>query len=174
MALSFAQAALSRLCPMALGFSDGCRSRRSGRGASSFRPVADVDLADDPFRLGPGEIDRQEPVGQIRAQHLHAVGKKEGALELTSGNAAVKEVPGLVFGLPAADHELAFLQGDLKLVLGEAGDRKSDAEPFRIALRTGQTLDVVGGYPSPAALATRSSACSISSKPRRNGCPNGD
>jgi hypothetical protein len=43
----------------------------------------DVDLADDPFRLGPDEIDRQQTVGQVRAHDLHAIDKEEGALELT-------------------------------------------------------------------------------------------
>ena len=59
---------------------------------------ADVDLADDPLRLGPDEIDRQKTIGQIRAHDLHAVGKEEGALELTGGDAAMQEVPCLVVG----------------------------------------------------------------------------
>src|SRR5919107_5640512 len=89
----------------------------------------DVDLADDPLRLGPDQIDRQQSVGQVRAHDLHAVDKKEGALKLTGGNAAMEEVPCLVVGLTSPDDELALFQGHLELVLGESSDSQGDAQP---------------------------------------------
>src|SRR5512137_598972 len=128
------------------------RRRRPSRGkgdtspASAHRLVArdNVDLLDDPLRLRPDEIDREQPVHQIGAEHLHAVGKKKGALELAGGDAAMEEMPLAVLYLPAPDDELIFLERDIELVAGEAGDRQGDAQPLRFALRTRQALDIVG------------------------------
>jgi hypothetical protein len=47
--------------------------------------------------------------------------------------------------LPPADHQLAFLDGYIELVAGEAGDGESDTQPFRVLPVTGQPFDVVGG-----------------------------
>src|SRR5215469_6047112 len=56
----------------------------------------DRDCLNDPFRLGPGKIDRQQPVLQIRAQHLHAFRKHKGALEMARRNAAMDILPSLL------------------------------------------------------------------------------
>ena len=77
------------------------------------------------------EVDRQQPVLQIRPQHLHAVRQHEGALELARRDAAVEILPGLLVLLPTADDELAFLDGDVELVAGEPRNRQRDAQPFR-------------------------------------------
>src|SRR5215218_11185093 len=111
---------------------------------SDLVPRGDVDLPDDPLRLGTGEIDRQQPVGQVGAQNLHAFGEQEGALELPRGNAAMQVLPRLVIALAAADDELAFLERDLELVPGEPRDRERDPQPFRLALGAGDALDIVG------------------------------
>jgi len=108
-----------------------------------------VDFTDDPLRLGPDEIDRQKTVGQVRAHHLHAVDKEEGALELTRSDTAMKEVPCLVVGLAAPDDELALLQGHLELVPGESGNGQGDAEAFRGVLGASQALDIVGRITVP-------------------------
>src|SRR5829696_3001920 len=113
---------------------------------------ADVDLADDPLRLGPGQIDRQKPVGQIRAHDLHAIDKKEAALKLTGGYAAMEEVPCLVVGLTSPDDELALFQGHLQLIPGETGNGQGDAEALGGAVRASQTLDVVGRITVPGRL----------------------
>ena len=34
----------------------------------------DSDCLNDPLRFGPAEVDRQQPILQIRTQHLHAFG----------------------------------------------------------------------------------------------------
>jgi hypothetical protein len=104
----------------------------------------DIDLADDPVRLGPGEIDGQKSVGQVSSQHLHAFGEEKRALELSGGNAAMQEVPGLVFSLPAPDDELVFLQRHLELLPGETGNGKGDAETLGILRSPRHTLDIVG------------------------------
>ena len=74
---------------MALSLSRAARGQR-------LVPRRDVDLADDPLRLGPGEIDRQQSVRQVGAQNLHAFGEQEGALELPRGDAAMQVLPRLV------------------------------------------------------------------------------
>ena len=51
--------------------------------------VMAIDL-DDALGLRPHQVDRQQPVLQVRVQHLHAVGQHEGALELARGDAAME------------------------------------------------------------------------------------
>src|SRR5215831_9616099 len=104
----------------------------------------DSDCLNDPLRLRPGEIDRQQPVLQIRTQYLHPLRQHEGALEVARGNAAMDVLPGLVVLLPPADHELVFLNCYIELVAGEAGDRQRDAQPFGLAIRPFAPLDIVG------------------------------
>src|SRR3954468_20090314 len=108
--------------------------------AKSLRLVGrhNVDLSDDPVRLRPGEIDRKQSIGQISAQNLHAVGKEKGTLELTGGDAAMQEVPGLVIDLAPPDNELFFFQGHLKLIPGESCHRESDAQTFGEISRSSQ------------------------------------
>src|SRR5262249_2798402 len=57
------------------------------------------------------EIDRQQAILQVGAQHLHSVGEHEGPLELSRCDAAIEILPGLVVLLPPADDELALLDG---------------------------------------------------------------
>ena len=90
----------------------------------------DPDALDDPFRRRPGEIDREQSVLQVRAQHLHSVREHEGALELARRDAAVEILPGLVVLLPSANDELALLDRDVELIAREAGDRQRDAQAF--------------------------------------------
>src|SRR5215471_19093268 len=61
----------------------------------------DSDCLNDPLRFRPGQIDRQQPVLQIRAQHLHPFRQHESALEVSRGDAAVDVLPGFVFLLAA-------------------------------------------------------------------------
>src|SRR5205823_480754 len=68
--------------------------------------VRDADRFHDPFRLWPGEIDRQQPVLEVGAQNLHSFREHEGALELARRDAAVEKVLGLFLLLAPADEEL--------------------------------------------------------------------
>src|SRR5215470_11152154 len=79
----------------------------------------DSNCLNDPLRLRPGEIDGQQPVLQIRAQHVHALRKHEGALEVARRDAAVDVLPGLVVLLATSDHELVFLNRYIELVTGK-------------------------------------------------------
>src|SRR5579864_3681452 len=88
----------------------------------------DSDCLNDPLRLRPGQIDRQQPVFQVRAQHLHPLRQHEGALEVARGDAAMDVLPGLVVLLATADHELVFLNGYIELVAGEPRHRQRDAQ----------------------------------------------
>ncbi len=106
--------------------------------------IADADRPHDPFRLRPGEIDGQQPVLQVRAEHLHAFRQHEGALELACGDAAMEVLAGLVVLLPTADDELVFLDRHIELIAGEACDRQRYPQPLRLAVVTGDPLDVVG------------------------------
>jgi len=54
--------------------------------------IGDVDRLDDPLRFRPHEIDQQQPVLQVRAQHFHPFGQHERALELTRSDAAIEIV----------------------------------------------------------------------------------
>ena len=94
--------------------------------------------------MRPHQIDRQQPVFQIGAQHLHAVRQHEGALELARGDAAVEILAALVVLLPSADQQLTFLDADVELIAGEAGDGKRDAQPLRVLSIARQPFDVVG------------------------------
>src|ERR1700733_14026801 len=106
--------------------------------------LIDSNCLNDPFRFRPGEIDRQQPVFQVRAQHQHPLRQHEGALEVARGDAAVDVLPGLVVLLAAADDELVFLNGYIELVAGEAGHRQRYPQPFGLAVVTVAALDVVG------------------------------
>src|SRR5471032_557990 len=106
--------------------------------------LIDSNCLNDLFRLRPGQVDRQQPVFQIRTQHLHPLRQHEGALEVARRDAAVDVLPGLVVLLAAADDELVFLNGYIELVAGEAGYRQRDPQPFRLAVVTVAALDVVG------------------------------
>src|SRR5215475_1533050 len=104
----------------------------------------DSDCLNDLLRFGPGKIDRQQPVLQIRAQHLHPLRQHEGALEVARGDAAMDVLPGLVVLLATPDHELVFLNGYIELIAGEARYRQRDSQPLGLAVRTVTPLDVVG------------------------------
>ena len=94
--------------------------------------------------LRADQIDRQQPVLQVGAQHLHAVRQHEHALELARGDAAVEILPALVVLLTAADDQLAFLDRNVELIAGETGDGQRDAQPFGVCRVARQPLDVVG------------------------------
>src|SRR5438445_11566213 len=101
----------------------------------------DSDCLNDLLRLRPGEIDRQQPVLQIRAEHLHPLRQHESALEVSRGHAAMDVLPGLVVLLPAPDHELVFLNGYIELITGKSRDRQCDTQAFRLAVGTVAPLD---------------------------------
>ena len=86
----------------------------------------DLDLAHRSFERRPDQIDGQQTVAQIGAENLDAFGQYEGALELAGGDAAVQVLPRLVVDLAATDEQLVFLDGNVELVAGEAGDGESD------------------------------------------------
>src|ERR1700712_3702562 len=106
--------------------------------------LIDSDCLNDPLRLRPGQIDRQQPVFQIRAQHLHPLRQHESALEVARGDAAMDVLPGLVVLLAAPDHELIFHNGHIELVTGEAGHRQRDPQAFGLPAAAVAPLDVVG------------------------------
>src|ERR1700749_405700 len=96
----------------------------------------DSDCLNDLLRFRPGKIDRQQPILQIRAQHLHPLSPHEGALEAARGDAAVDVVPALVVLLTPPDHELVFLNGYIVLVTGEARHRQRDSQALGLAVGT--------------------------------------
>src|ERR1700753_3341272 len=104
----------------------------------------DSNCLNDLFRLRPGQVDRQQPVLQIRAQHQHPLRQHERALEVARGDAAMDVLPGLVVLLAAADHQLIFLNGYIELVAGKSRHRQRDAQPLGLAIAAVATLDVVG------------------------------
>src|SRR6201994_704370 len=106
--------------------------------------LIDSDCLNDLLRLGPGQIDRQQPVLQIRPQHMHPLRQHEGALEVARGNAAMDVLPGLVVLLTTPDHELVFLNGYIELVAGKSRHRQRDPQPLGLAVRPFTPLDVVG------------------------------
>src|SRR5688572_9351749 len=110
------------------------------------RIVPDIDLAHQPLRLPPDEVDRQQPVAEFGRLDLDAVRQHERALELTGGDAAVEVLAGLVLPLLAADRELLVFQRDLEMLAGEAGNRERDPQDLRLGALAllGDTLDVVG------------------------------
>src|SRR3954471_13469396 len=119
-------------------------SKRPGRHLVHYFVLIDSNCLNDPFRLRPGKVDRQQPVLQIRAQHVHPLRQHEGALEVARGDAAMDVLPGLVVLLAAPDHELVFLNGHIELVTGKTRHRERDAQPFGLAVGTVTPLDVVG------------------------------
>src|ERR1700749_2344902 len=104
----------------------------------------DSDCLNDLFRLRPGKIDRQQPVLQIRAQHLHPLRQHERALEVARGDAAMDVLTGLFVLLTAPDHELVFLNGYIELVTGKSRHRQRDSQPFGRAVRAFTPLNIVG------------------------------
>src|SRR4029450_1474979 len=105
--------------------------------------LIDSNCLNDPFRLRPGEVDRQQPVLQIRAQHMHPLRQHESALEVARGDAAMDVLPGLVVVRAAPDDELVFLNGHIELVAGKTRHRERDAQPFGLAVGALKPLDVV-------------------------------
>src|SRR5580698_4341098 len=103
----------------------------------------DSDCLNDLFRLRPGEVDRQQPVFQIRAQHLHPLRQHEGALEVARGDAAMDVLPGLVVLLAAPDQELVFLNGYIELVAGKTRHRERDSQLFGLPAAAVAPLDVI-------------------------------
>src|SRR4051794_18818963 len=106
--------------------------------------LIDSNCLNDPFRFRPSKVDRQQPVLQIRAQHLHPLSQHKRALEVARGDAAMDVLPGLVVLLAAPDQELVFLSGYIKLVTGKSGHRQRDAQAFRLPVGAVAPLDVVG------------------------------
>src|ERR1700760_437202 len=106
--------------------------------------LIDSDCIIDLLRLGPGQIERQQPVLQIRSQHVHPLCQHEGALEVARGDAAMDVLPGLVVLLTTPDHELVFLNGYIELVAGKSRHRQRDPQPLGLAVRPFTPLDVVG------------------------------
>src|SRR6201996_3261345 len=104
----------------------------------------DSDCLNDLLRLRPGKIDRQQPVPQIRAQHMHPLCQHEGALEVARGDTAMDVLTGLVVLLAAPDHELVFLNGYIELVTGKTRHRQRDTQPFGSAIRAFTPLDIIG------------------------------
>src|SRR5205807_215687 len=98
----------------------------------------------EPRRLGPGEVDRQQSVTQVRTQDLHPLGQHERALKLARRDAAVDVLPGLVILLPPANEELILLNRDVELIAGETRNRKRNAQPLRLIGIAPEALDVVG------------------------------
>src|SRR5258705_8147250 len=105
--------------------------------------LIDSNCLNDLFRFRPGEVDRQQPVFQIRAQHMHPLRQHESALEVARGDAAMDVLPSLVVLLAAPDDELVFLNGHIELVPGKPGDRQRDAQPFGLPIAAVAALDVV-------------------------------
>src|SRR5579871_5230156 len=106
--------------------------------------ISDCDRLNHALRLRTCEVDGQQSVLQVGTQYLHPVGQHESPLELTGRYTAVEILPGLLLVLPATDHQLAFLDGDVELVAGEPCNRQGDAQPFRPAVFPRHPLDVVG------------------------------
>src|SRR5215208_3587195 len=104
----------------------------------------DSDCLNDLLRLGPGEVDRQQPVFQVRAQHLHPLRKDKSALEMARSDATMNVLPSFVVMLPTANHELIFLNGYIELVAGKTRHRQCDPQPFWLAVGTVAPLDIVG------------------------------
>src|SRR6476620_7720337 len=104
----------------------------------------DSNCLNDPFRLRPGQVDRQQPVFQIRPQHQHPLRQHKSALEVARGDAAMDVLPGLVVLLAAPDHELVFLNGYIELVTGKSRYRQRDAQAFGLPIAAIAALDVVG------------------------------
>src|SRR5258708_31012773 len=73
------------------------------------------DRPHQPLGLWANEIDRQQPLRELGAQHLHPVCKKKATLELPAGDAPMQVLTRL-FLLPSpADGELVLLDRDCVL-----------------------------------------------------------
>jgi hypothetical protein len=105
--------------------------------------LIDSDCLNDPFRLWPGEVDRQQPILQIRTQYQHALRQHKSALEVARGNAAMDVLAGFVILLTAPDHELVFLGGYIELITGKSRDRQRDPQALGLTAVTVAPLDVV-------------------------------
>src|SRR4030081_1901172 len=121
-----------------------CQTKRSSPLLVPLFMFIDSNCLNDLFRLRPGQIDRQQPVFQVRTQHLHPLRQHESALEVARGAAARDGLPGLVVLLAAPDQERAFLNGYIGLAAGKARHRQRDLEPFGLAVVTVAALDIVG------------------------------
>src|SRR6202011_1243533 len=119
------------------------KSKRSSPLLVPLFVLIDSYCLNDLLRLRPGQIDRQQPVFQVRAQYLHPLRQHEGALEVARGDAAMDVLPGLVVLLAAPDHELVFLNGYIKLAAGKTRHRQCDSQPFRLAGTAVAPLDIV-------------------------------
>src|ERR1700676_4132026 len=81
--------------------------------------LGDCDRLNDTLRFRPREVDGQQSILQIGSQYLHSISQYEAALELARRNAAMEIFAGLLVVLAAADHQLAFLDGDIEFVAGK-------------------------------------------------------
>src|ERR1700722_17224992 len=75
------------------------------------------DRSHQPLGLWANEVDRQQPLHEFGAQHLHPVGKQKAALKLPGGDAPMQIFTRLVLLLPATDRKLVLLDRNLDLVL---------------------------------------------------------
>src|SRR5438132_893644 len=116
---------------------DGLLRRRLALAATDGRTLlapgasADVDLL-RLHRFGDfaDEVDRKQPVADVRALDLDVVGEREAPLERAVGDAAIDIIRLLLFGLVllAPGHEQhILLGGDVELVGLEPGDCELDA-----------------------------------------------
>jgi hypothetical protein len=101
---------------------------------------SNLDAADHPPGFGTFEVKLEEAVFQPGSGHFHAIRQHEGARELAGRDAAVQVGPSVFLLLAAADHQLVLLDRHVQLVAAEAGDGERDAQPFGLALGTGQAL----------------------------------
>src|SRR5882757_1297604 len=120
------------------------KSKRSSPLLVPLFVFIDSNCLNDLLRLRPGQIDRQQPVFQVRAQYLHPLRQHEGALEVARGDAAMDVLPGLVVLLAAPDHELVFLNAYIELVAGKSRHRQRDAQALGLAVGAVAPLDIVG------------------------------
>src|SRR6516165_2298983 len=93
--------------------------------------LIDSDCLNDLLRLGPGKIDRQQPILQISAKHLHSLRQHKSALEVARGYAAMNVLPDLIVLLAATDHQLVFLNGYIELVAGKSRHRQRNPQFLR-------------------------------------------
>src|ERR1700676_3791216 len=121
-----------------------CQTKRSSPLLVPLFMFIDSNCLNDLFRFRPGQIDRQQPVFQVRTQHLHPLRQHESALEVARGDAAMDVLPGLVVVLAAPDHELVFLNSYIELVAGKTRHRQRDPQPFGLAVGAVAPLDIIG------------------------------
>src|SRR5216684_3104140 len=99
----------------------------------------DLDFFHFATRLGPRQIDREQPVPHLRADDFDALCEDEGALELPGCNSFMKKRPAAAFGLPSANDQLVFFHCDRKVAVVESSHSQSNPEPVRPVF-----LNVVG------------------------------